>query len=67
MLGGVALTTVIGFLLAPHKDSTGKKKTAKKNNGRLDEERKTQKTVSGVRNQIKEMDKDIDRMIDEGG
>lgn len=68
LFGGVVLTTVIGFLLTLYKDSSSRKKIAKKVKDRTDSTRKTIKdSVADGKNQLKKMGEDIDRMINEGG
>jgi gas vesicle protein len=68
LLAGAALTTVIGILLTPYRDSSKRKKIAHKSNGTADEVRKELKeTVSDVKKQIKTMEEDVDRMVNEGG
>jgi gas vesicle protein len=68
ILGGVALTTVIGFLLTPYKDSSKRKKIVKKARDYKDTVGETIKdSVANVKNQLKKMGEDADRMVNEGG
>lgn len=66
ILGGVAITTVIGFLLTPYKDSSRRKRIADKARDYTDSAGKTIKdSVGKVKTQLKKMGEDADRMVNE--
>lgn len=68
ILGGVALTAVIGILLDPRKDTFRRKKIAEKARACRDTAEDTIKdSVTNAENQLYKMDEDIDRMVNEGG
>lgn len=68
ILGGVALTTVIGILLTPYRDSSRRKKIVEKARDYADTaEEAIKKSVGRSKNQLKKMDEDTDRMVNEGG
>lgn len=68
ILGGVALTTVIGILLTPYRDSSRRKKIAEKARDYTDTAGETIKeSVANVKTQLKKMSEDANRMINEGG
>lgn len=68
ILGGMTLTTVIGFLLTPYKDSSRRKKLVKKARDYTDTAGETIKdSVANVNNRFKKMGEDAERMVNEGG
>lgn len=68
ILGGVALTTVIGFLLTPYKDSSNRKKIIDKARDYADIAEETIKnSAANVKSRVKKMGEDADRMVNEGG
>lgn len=68
ILGGVALTTVIGFLLTPYKDSSKRKKIIDKARDYADIAEETIKdSAANVKSRVKKMGEDADRMVNEGG
>lgn len=68
IIAGAALTTAVGILLTPYKKSSKPKKIADKINGKVGEVKGViGETFENVKNQIKTMDKDVDRMVNEGG
>ncbi len=67
ILGGVALTTVIGFLLTPYKDSSKRKKIIDKARDYADIAEETIKdSAANVKSRVKKMGEDADRMVNEG-
>ncbi|MGM0547528.1 MAG: hypothetical protein ACQEST_12500 [Bacteroidota bacterium] len=68
IIGGVALTTAIGFLLTPYKDSSKRKKIVNKAKDYADNAEETIKgSVANVKSRVKKMGEDAQRMINEGG
>lgn len=68
ILSGVALTTVIGILLTPYRGSFRRKKIVEKAKDYTDTAGEAiKKSVDRSKNQLKKMDEDADRMINEGG
>lgn len=68
ILGSVALTTAIGFLLTPHKKSSRRKKIVDKAKDYTDTAEKTIKdSVANIKKQVNIMGEDADRMVNEGG
>lgn len=68
ILAGAVLTTAVGMILTPYKDSYKRKKTSDKLNGKVGEVKDViGETFNDVKGQIKKMNKDIDRMVNEGG
>ncbi len=68
ILGGVALTTVIGFLLTPYKNSSKRKKIARKAKDYTDTAGETIKdSAANVKSRVKKMGKDVERMVNESG
>ncbi|MDX1640393.1 MAG: hypothetical protein R3220_01760 [Balneolaceae bacterium] len=65
LLAGAALTTVIGILLTPCRDSFKRNKITDKDKGAAEELVKD--SVTKGKNQLKKMDEDVDRMVNEGG
>lgn len=68
ILGGVALTTVIGFLLTTYGDSSKGKEIVDKarENAEIAEEA-IKDSVANVKKQLKKMDQAAERMVNEGG
>ncbi|MDR8394342.1 hypothetical protein NC796_24550 [Aliifodinibius sp. S!AR15-10] len=68
LLAGAALTTVIGILLTPYKDSFRRKTIADKGKDSPDAaEGLIKESVTNGKAQIRKMDEDADRMVNEGG
>lgn len=68
IVGGVALTTLIGILLTPYKSSSKRKKIVDKAKDHADTAKETIKeSVANAKNQLKKMNEDADRMANEGG
>lgn len=68
VLAASALTTAIGVLLIPYRDSSKRKKIADKGNLKADEAKEAQsENSSNVKKQIKTMDEEVNRMMNEGG
>lgn len=68
ILAGTALTTAIGILLTTYRNSSRRKKIADKLNSKFDGAKGVIKeTFSDVKNQIKTMDEDVHRMVNEEG
>lgn len=68
ILGGVALTTAIGFLLKPYKDSSKQKKIVDKARDFADNAEETIKdSVANVKSRVKKMGEEAERMVNEGG
>lgn len=68
ILGGVALATVIGILLTPSKNSSRRKKFVEKARDYTDIAGETIKdSVANVKNRLKKMGEDSDRVVNEGG
>jgi gas vesicle protein len=68
ILGGVAITTVIGFLLAPYQDKSKRKKIVDKTKDYAENAEETIKdSVSNVKSRVKKISGDAERMINEGG
>lgn len=68
IIGGAALTTVIGFLLTPYKDSSKRKKIVDKAKDYADNAEETIKgSVVNVKSRVKKMGEGTQRMINEGG
>lgn len=68
ILGGVALTSVIGYLLTPYKDSSKRKKIVDKARDYIGTAEETIKgSVANVKSWVKKMGEDVQRMINEGG
>lgn len=68
ILAGTALSTIIGVLLNPYKDSSRRKKIVEKAKDYTDLAGETiKKSVDKSKNQLKKMDEDTDRMVNEGG
>ncbi|MFH5830942.1 hypothetical protein ACG2F4_11015 [Halalkalibaculum sp. DA3122] len=68
ILGGVALTTIIGILVTPYRDSSGRKSIVDKAKDYTDTAGETiNESVDNVKKQVKKMGEDAERMINEGG
>lgn len=68
ILGSVTLTTVIGILLTPYRDSSRRKKIVEKARDYTDTLEETIKdSVGNVKNRLQKMGEDADRMVNEGG
>ncbi|MDZ7694273.1 MAG: YtxH domain-containing protein [Balneolaceae bacterium] len=68
ILGGVALTTVIGLLLSPYKESSKRKKIVNKARDYADNAQETIKdSVDNVKKQLEKMGEEAERMANEGG
>lgn len=68
ILGGVALTTAIGFLLTPYNDSSKRKKIVDKARDYADNAEETIKdSVANVKSRVKKMGEEAEQMVNEGG
>lgn len=68
ILGGVALTTAMGILLAPYRKSSKRKKLIGKARGYKNAVEDSIKESAGrVKTKVKKMGNDAERMINEGG
>lgn len=68
ILGSVALTTVIGILLTPYRDSSRRKKIVEKARDYTDTAKETIKdSVANGKNRLQKMGEDVERMVNEGG
>lgn len=68
LFGGVVLTTLVGILLTPYKDSSKRKKTIEKVRDHTDNAEETIKgSVVNGQNRLKKMSEDTARMVNEGG
>ncbi|WP_138431891.1 YtxH domain-containing protein [Fodinibius saliphilus] len=68
LLAGAALTSVVGILLTPYKDSSKRKKIVDKARDYADNAEETIKdSVSNVKKRIKKMGEEAERMVNEGG
>lgn len=66
--GGVVLTTIVGVLLTPYRDSSRQKKIVEKARDHTDNAEETIKgSVVNGQNRLKKMGEDTERMINEGG
>lgn len=68
ILGGVALTTVIGILLTPYRDTSGRKKIVEKARDHTDTlEENIKVSVVNGKTRLQKMDESVNRMVNEGG
>ncbi len=68
ILGGVALTTVIGILSTSYRDTSKRKKIVDKAKDFANTAEETLKgSVANVKSRVKKMGEDTDRMVNEGG
>lgn len=68
LFDGVVLTTLVGILLTPYKDSSKRKKTIEKARDHTDNAEETIKgSVVNGQNRLKKMSEDTERMVNEGG
>lgn len=67
ILGGVALTTIVGIILTPYKNSLRRKNVVEKAGDYTDPVRKTiRESVADVKNQVKIICEDADQMVNKG-
>lgn len=67
IFGSVALTTVIGILLSLYKDTFRRNKITEEVRDKDTAGEPIKDPVANAKNQLKEMDEDADRMVNEGG
>ncbi len=68
IFGSLALTTLIGILLNPYKDSSGQKKIGEKSSGDAGTAGETIKeSDTKLKTRLKKMGEDANRMVNEGG